>query len=128
MRRLLASLLLLAAFIITANVKAQNRRLAMDYVNRGTKELDAGDLAAALSLFNRAIELDLNYGAAYFSRGLVRKRQADLEGAISDFTRSIDLKPMAEAYLDRGATRKDKGDRAIEIGPANARAGGNARS
>ncbi|HEX3083478.1 MAG TPA: hypothetical protein VHP99_03050, partial [Pyrinomonadaceae bacterium] len=89
MRRLLPTFLLLLAFIFTAGVNAQNRRLAMDYVNRGTKELDAGNLDAALSLFNRAIELDVNYGAAYFSRGLVRKRAADLDGAIADFTRSI---------------------------------------
>src|SRR6185295_6097645 len=111
MRRLLAPLLLLAGFIIAMPVAAQNRRLAMDDLSRGTKELEAGNLAAALSLFNRAIELDTNYGAAYFSRGLVRKTQSDLDGAISDFTRSIELKPMAEAYLDRGATKKDKGDR-----------------
>ena len=31
--------------------------------------------------------------------------------AISDFTKAIELNPIAEAYLDRGAARKDKGDR-----------------
>src|SRR6185369_3740602 len=124
-----ATFVLLLAVLITTGVNAQNRRLAIDYLNRGTKELDAGNLEAALSLFNRAIELDVNYGAAYFSRGLVRKRQADLDGAMSDFTRSIELKPMAEAYLDRGATRKEKGDRdgaiadynkALELNPVYA--------
>jgi len=73
--------------------------------------LDAGDLEGALAEFNRAIALDPNYSAPYFSRGLVRRRQADYDGAISDFTKAIELNPIAEAYLDRGASRKDKGDR-----------------
>ena len=103
-----------------------NRRLAMDYLKLGTSELDAGNLEAALAHFQRAIELDRNYGAAYFSRGLVRKRQREFDGAINDFTRSIQLKPIAEAYLNRGATLKDKGDndgamidynKAIELRP-----------
>ena len=128
MNRWLVTVLLSSSFLLSAaTAVAQNRRLAMDYLSRGTRELDAGNLDAALSLFNRAIELDTNYGAAYFSRGLVRKRQSDLDGAISDFTHSIELKPMAEAYLDRGATKKDKGDRdgaiadynkALELNPS----------
>lgn len=52
-----------------------NKRLAIDNVKRGTTEMEAGNLDAALGHFERAIELDRNYGAAYFSRGLVRKRQ-----------------------------------------------------
>src|SRR4030095_12246105 len=51
-----------------------NRRLAIDYLNRGTVEMEAGNLDTALAHFERAIELDPNYGAAYFSRGLVKKR------------------------------------------------------
>jgi len=85
-----------------------NRRLAIDYLKRGTTELEAGNLEAALAHFDRAIELDRNYGAAYFSRGLVRKRQRDYDGAISDFISSIELKPMAEAYVNRGATLKER--------------------
>src|SRR5919106_3014063 len=87
-----------------------NRRLAIDYLKLGTTELEAGNLENALAHFQRAIELDRNFGAAYFSRGLVRKRQRDFDGAISDFTRSIELKPIPEAYLNRGATLKDKGN------------------
>ena len=97
--------LLLSAAVGRAQV---NRRLAMDCLKIGTDELEAGDLDAALVQFQRAIELNPNYGAAYFSRGLVRKQQQDYDAAISDFTRSIALKPMAEAYLNRGATLRDR--------------------
>jgi tetratricopeptide (TPR) repeat protein len=90
-------LLFLTCLLVNAAVghSQVNRRLAIDNVKRGTTELDAGNLEAALGHFERAIELDRNYGAAYFSRGLVRKRQRDYDGAISDFTRSIGLKPDA---------------------------------
>jgi tetratricopeptide (TPR) repeat protein len=87
-----------------------NRRLALEYLYSGTDAMNAGNLDIALAHFERAIELDPQYGASYFSRGLVRKRLLDFDGAISDFTRSIKLKPIAEAYLNRGATLKDKGD------------------
>jgi Tfp pilus assembly protein PilF len=42
-----------------------NRRQAMDYVKLGTNELEAGNLDTALAHFERAIELDPNYGASY---------------------------------------------------------------
>src|ERR1700681_1114219 len=107
------TLLLLLCFLSNVAVTRSqvNRQAAIEHLNRGTKELDAGDLDGALVDFNRAIELDPHYSAPYFNRGLVRRRQADYDGAISDFTKVIELNPIAEAYLDRGAARKDKGDR-----------------
>jgi tetratricopeptide (TPR) repeat protein len=135
MRRLSLPLLLLCFLSNAAVTRAQvNRRAAIDHLNRGTKELAAGDLDDALAEFNRAIELDPNYSASYFNRGLVRKRQANYDGAISDFTKAIELNPIAEAYLDRGAARKDNGDRegaisdytkAIELNPKNAKSHAN---
>ena len=75
MRRLSLPFLLLCCLLNVSVGHAQaNRRAAMDYVNRGTKELESGNLDTALAHFNRAIELDPNYAASYFSRGLVRKR------------------------------------------------------
>src|SRR5678816_2277990 len=126
-RSAIVLLFLISSLIYPVEGRSQvNRRLAIDYLKLGTAELEAGNLETALAHFERAIELDRNYGAAYFSRGLVRKRQRDFDGAISDFTRSIELKPMAEAYLNRGATLRDKGEsdgaivdynKAIELKP-----------
>jgi len=88
--RAVVPVLLIGLLLIPVVGRAQvNRRLALDYLNRGTSEMDAGNLDTALAYFERAIELDPGYGASYFSRGLVRKRLLDLDGAISDFTRSI---------------------------------------
>jgi tetratricopeptide (TPR) repeat protein len=101
LRRCAIVLLFLSGLLLNPTVgRSQiNRLAAMDYLKFGTKELEAGNLDKALAHFERAIELDPNYGASYFSRGLVRKRQRDYDGAISDFTRSIELKPMAEPTL-----------------------------
>src|ERR1700694_1641978 len=104
MRRFSLPLLLFCFLLNVVVLRAQvNRRAAMDHLNRGTRELDAGDLDGALAEFNRDIEIDPNYSAPYFSRGFVRRRQSDYDRAISDFTKAIELNPIAEAYLDRGA-------------------------
>src|SRR5947208_1627865 len=104
--------LLVCVLLNVAVTQAQvNRSLAIDYFNRGSTKLDAGDLDGAMADFSRAIELDRHYAAPYFNRGLVRRRKADYDGAITDFSKAIELNPIAEAYLDRGVTRKDKGDR-----------------
>ena len=54
---------------VTAGHSQTNRRLAMDYLNRGTKELEAGNLDLAFAHFNRAIELDQKLCRALVSRG-----------------------------------------------------------
>jgi tetratricopeptide (TPR) repeat protein len=74
--------------------------------------MDANDLDGAIADFTRAIELDRNYAASYFSRGLARRARFStwtVQSATSQ--KSIQLNPIAEAYLDRGAVLKDKGDR-----------------
>jgi tetratricopeptide (TPR) repeat protein len=76
--------ILILPLIVLASVSilAQNRRSAIDYVARGTARMDANDLGGALADFTRPVELDRNYSASYFSRGLVRRRLSDLDGAI----------------------------------------------
>jgi tetratricopeptide (TPR) repeat protein len=91
--------------------QAQNRRAAIDYIARGTVKMDANDLDGAIADFTRAIELDRNYAASYFSRGLARRRVSDWTVQSATSRNRFQLNPIAEAYLDRGAVRKDKGDR-----------------
>ena len=60
MTRSFVFLLLIGLLLIPVEGRSQiNRRLATEYVTRGTSELEAGNLELALSQFERAIELEL---------------------------------------------------------------------
>jgi len=65
----------------------------------------------AIADYNRAIELDPKYAAAYSNRGNAKQAKGDLDGAITDCSRAIELDPkdpMAHKY--RGVAKKAKGD------------------
>jgi Tfp pilus assembly protein PilF len=69
MRRRCAILLLILITLLVYSPGGRgqvNRRLAIDYLKLGTTELEAGNLETALANFQRAIELDRNFGAAYW--------------------------------------------------------------
>jgi tetratricopeptide (TPR) repeat protein len=70
-----------------------------------------GDLVAALSSFEMAIELAPEDGAAYWWRGRFwRDFVGDLNLALDDFDRAIELEPaVASIYLDRAVVRYQGG-------------------
>ena len=104
-------------------------------------EFSAGDAVRALSRLDRALEIDGRYWDACLMRAQIRglkvewfarageiakaANERDLE--IADYSRAIETHPrLAEAYNNRGAARKAKGDipgaiddyaKAIEIDP-----------
>jgi tetratricopeptide (TPR) repeat protein len=62
------------------------------------------DYQNALSDYNKAIEINLNYTAAYYFRGLIKYGHlGDFNGALADFNRAIEIQPdYAFAYNLRG--------------------------
>jgi protein O-mannosyl-transferase len=73
------------------------------YINRALARYDQGDLAQAMSDYNKAIETDPNYPDAYYNRGLEYYRQGELPQAFSDFNKVIEIDPgFADAYNNRG--------------------------
>jgi len=69
---------------------------------RGQDLVYKGDLAGALALYSRAIELDPKSGRAYGSRAIARKRLKDFGGALADYNRAIELDPkQLKHYLNR---------------------------
>ena len=88
-------------------------------------EMDETD--AALSDYNKAIELKTDFVEAYFSRGLAYDQRGDLDRAIADYDKAIELKPeYADAYYSRGLDHERKGDlaqalidlsKAVELDP-----------
>ena len=53
--------------------------------------------------FNKVIEINPRYAAAYFHLGLAKGRLGDYEGAIADLTRAIEINPQdVVAYINLG--------------------------
>lgn len=76
----------------------------------------AGGLRAAVESFERAIELDPNYAAAWFERGSTFERGGALADAADDFRRAIQLEPgNAAAHASLGASLARRGDRETAV-------------
>jgi tetratricopeptide (TPR) repeat protein len=75
---------------------------------RGNLFLDAGQLTAAMSMYDRAIALDPANTWSYFHRAIAYAKQGRPAEAIRDSTKAIELKPDCEAaYLNRGIAIED---------------------
>jgi hypothetical protein len=71
-----------------------------------------GDYDRAIADLTRAAELDQNFQAAYYNRGIIYSRKGDYDRAIVDFTWAIKVDPnYASAYYHRGIAYEAKGDR-----------------
>lgn len=62
---------------------------AEDYYNKGIMERK--NWQKAIENYNKAIELDPKYAAAYYGRGYSKFRLKDIEGACIDGRKAIDL-------------------------------------
>ncbi|MDD5097124.1 MAG: tetratricopeptide repeat protein [Candidatus Omnitrophica bacterium] len=95
--------------------------------NRGIDYLEQGDVAQAISNFDRIIENQPNFEEAYNNRGIAYKARGNIAQAISDYNKAIELKPSyaeafdnrADAYLEQGNIAQAMADysKAIEINP-----------
>jgi len=95
------------------------RLLARFYHLRGATHRHFGNTSGnlaeherAVDDFTRAIELDPNYAAAYFSRGVLYWRELrNLYRAIRDMTRVLELAPnWSEALFNRAIAYQMRGD------------------
>jgi tetratricopeptide (TPR) repeat protein len=97
------------------------------YNNIGESYQTKGDLKAALSSFNKAIESNPNIPEAYNNRGSVYESMGNYDLAIQDYNKSLELNPKdAGVYYNRGKLLGFKGDydqaiidynKAIELKP-----------
>ena len=111
--------------------KAQEPRTAQEYLNRGGKFGDAGEIALALADFEKALSLDPKSSRAYSSRGSVRMTRNDLAGARGDYERALSLEDRnGQAHLGLGYVAFREGrladaitafTRATYDGPGNVR-------
>lgn len=78
----------------------------------GNVNTDRVEHELAVDDFSRAIELDPNYAAAYFNRGVLYWRELrNLYRSIRDMTRVLELAPhWAEALFNRAIAYQMRGD------------------
>jgi tetratricopeptide (TPR) repeat protein len=95
--------------------------------SRGMARETLENFEQAIADYNKAIEINPEYGNAYNNRGNIKAKQADYKGAIKDYNKAIELNSQfVEAYCNRGIARENLGDhskaledfdRAIELNP-----------
>jgi len=107
-----------------------------NHFSQGMRELDRGNVAAAMKEFNRAKALDPNYPEAYAGMGLALAQQGDFENALKSVNEALDKNDNSvESRIIKGRilTMRRKGDdwiedavkefdRAIKVSPNNDKA------
>ena len=78
------------------------------HYNKGISYLELRRHNQAIQEFNKAIELNPKFAAAYLKRGVAYKSNSRIDQAIQDFTKAIELNPkVADAYMNRGHAYTD---------------------
>lgn len=85
---------------------------AATYVNRGIVRSTSGDLAGAISDYNKALQINPNMAEAFANRGTVFIRQANYTKALVELDRalSLQLEQPAAVYYNRGIVHERIGD------------------
>jgi tetratricopeptide (TPR) repeat protein len=76
---------------------------AEEFFYKASEYEEQGQYIKALELYNKAIQLNLEYAVAYNNRGLIHLKQNNYAQAIVDFNKAIQLKPHdAITYYNLG--------------------------
>ena len=100
---------------------------ANDYYDRGNAKQELKEYKAAITDYDKAIELNPNFTEAYSKRGNVKFFLQEYQEAILDYDKAIELNPnYYKAYSNRAVSKQElkdyKGaiadfDKAIELNP-----------
>ncbi len=100
------------------------------YVSRGNDCVNKGQYDAAISNYDKALEINPRYALAYYNRGITYGNKGRYDEAISDFTKALEINPKnAVTYRERGDVYFNKGEydsaisdfnKAIDINPRDA--------
>lgn len=75
-----------------------------------------GELNVAIDYYDKAINLDPHYAAAYYNRGIAKGVLGNYTEAITDYSQTIKLRPkFADAYHNRGNAKVNLDEREAAI-------------
>ncbi|KAK8328305.1 hypothetical protein V6Z12_A11G243600 [Gossypium hirsutum] len=91
---------------------SKTKSISVDFrLSRGIAQVNEGNYAYAISIFDQILKEDPTYPEALIGRGTAYAFQRELEAAIDDFTKAIQSKPSAgEAWKRRGQARAALGE------------------
>ncbi|XVF59323.1 hypothetical protein PTKIN_Ptkin07bG0266600 [Pterospermum kingtungense] len=91
---------------------SKTKSISVDFrLSRGIAQVNEGNYAYAISIFDQILKEDPTYPEALIGRGTAYAFQRELEAAITDFTKAIQSKPSAgEAWKRRGQARAALGE------------------
>jgi tetratricopeptide (TPR) repeat protein len=81
------------------------------YYKIGSAYLQKREFDQAILLFNKSLETNPKYAAAYETRGTAYGRREQYDQAIADFNKALEIDPKySEAYFSRGRAHYFKGE------------------
>jgi tetratricopeptide (TPR) repeat protein len=86
------ALVLSAVLLIQA---APARRAASAHLKRGDLLISQNKIVEALASYDKAVEADPAWAAAYVKRGMARRAKGDLDGSIEDYEKANGLDPRS---------------------------------
>ena len=97
-------------------------------VNRGVEQGKQENYQEAISLFDKAMEINPDYSRVYYNRAWVKEKIEDLKGALDDYSKVIELNPknaapyytLEKAYQNRGSLHYKLNDYSEAIADADA--------
>jgi tetratricopeptide (TPR) repeat protein len=101
------------SLLFSPDAFAQSRRVSGAHLKRGDLLMSKNKVAEALDSYDKAVEAEPGWAAAYVKRGMARRAKGDLEGSIEDYEKAEGLDPrstadsafVAESYSNRGLNR-----------------------
>lgn len=101
-RQVMAWPLFVIAMLVSCASMAQSGR-AVAHMERGNELTKSGEFAKAIESYTKAIEIQPDYHAAYWRRGVIYYDLAEFQLAISDYNAADSLVPgQADLHMNRG--------------------------
>lgn len=106
------------SFEVDENLDVDNEQdigVVNEALRVGMEQYNAGDFAAAIDTYTKAIETAGDNISLYVDRGRAKRDSGDIDGAIGDVSRALDLSQEGWIYAERGVAYSAKGEKELAL-------------